>query len=341
MILNREEILHLLQSISPGLASRESIEQSTCFAVTNGVIASYNEEAMCRAPTPFGKFTGAIPAKPLLEMLSKITDDEVDFEFTDECLIIKRKRGKTRIRIETAVVLAIDKVQKPKLWKSLPEGFLEALETVANASDDSDPQIERTCTHLHPKWIEACDGYQVCRWPIKTGLVESILVRTSTVKNAVGLGATEWAETPSWLHFRNEARVVLACPRYLGEFRDLTNFINVEGEEAELPKGLVQASERSEVFSEENADNPRLHVDLMAGKMRVKGIGVSGDNLEWTKVKYAGDPVSFQIKPNLLAKAVEKKSKCIIAEGRLKVDGGQWIWVTVLGKPKKVESSKE
>ena len=48
--MNREDILEALEIVKPGLASKEHIEQSTCFAFKNGKVMTFNDEISVSHP---------------------------------------------------------------------------------------------------------------------------------------------------------------------------------------------------------------------------------------------------------------------------------------------------
>src|ERR1700679_2349375 len=96
--VNREELLSKLQSVQPGLASREVIQQSSCYCVTGGYIVTFNEEIACRIPSGLPKdFEGAIQATPLLALLQKLEEEFVTFEINDKELKVTGKRREAGI----------------------------------------------------------------------------------------------------------------------------------------------------------------------------------------------------------------------------------------------------
>ena len=56
--------MHKLEAVSPGLATREAIEQSSCFVFKDGRVMTFNDEVACSIDCELG-FDGAVAAKPL------------------------------------------------------------------------------------------------------------------------------------------------------------------------------------------------------------------------------------------------------------------------------------
>ena len=340
MRVNREAFLHCLESVQAGVTSKDVVAQASCFAVLNGDVLSYSDEVYCRAESLLpDKFSGAVPHKPLLELLRKLNEDEIEVKQSEGELLLIGKGRRAGIRMEREVSLPFGSVETPEEWRKLHPDFADAVGIVQCAASTDTNQFHLTCLHLHPQWIEACDSFQICRWPLKTGLKEPVLVRQTAIKHVVSLGMTEFAETGSWIHFRNEAKLVMACRRYQDEFPDITGFFEVKGTPTQLPKGLVQATENAHIFSAENPEADRVFLRLADGRLRIKGVGANGWYRETKKISYNGPPLDFRIAPQILVSLVKRFNDCVVAKDRLKVDMGSFVYVTCLGKPEGAEQA--
>ncbi len=329
--IDRMELLQRLEAIQPGLSPRDIVEQSSCFVFKDGLIQTYNDEIACRIKSPF-KFTGAVTAAPLLAILNKLKEDDVEVEPTEEELLIIGKKRRAGIRMDAEITLPIDSVEKPKKWRPIHEDFVEAISIVHECAGTNQEEFALTCVHIHPKYIEACDNHQLTRYRISSGVTVAALVRRDAIKHIISLDMTEFAETETWIHFRNPTGLMLSCRRFIEEFPNLSPILKVEGEPTTLPKGLADAADKAEVFSKENADDNQVMVELRPGKLRIKGTGTSGWYSEVKKLKYNGKAISFQISPRLLMELTKRHNECLVSEERLKVDGGKWVYVSCLGK---------
>lgn len=331
MNVNREIFLQALESVQPGLSSKRMIEQDDCFILRNGAISTYNDEIYCRIPGPLLKdMEAAVLAKPLLEQLRRWKEEEIGIELNDSELILTGKGRKTGIRTEGEITLPVHLVEKPKSWNELPEHFAEAVAMVGQCALSAG-DFETVCIHVHPDWIEASDKVQICRWKMKTGIKESILIRRDSIKHIANLGMTEFAETEAWLHFKSASGLRLSCRRYVSDYPDLTKFLKVDGQPTVLPRGLAEAAEKAEVFTAENADTNQVMIDLRPGKLRIRGQGISGWYSEIKKIKYDGEPLRFLMSPGLLSELVKRTNDCEIAPGVLRVNGAGYVYVTCLG----------
>ena len=337
MRVNREEILKILESVGPGLAPREIIEQSSCLVFDNGRVMTFNEEVFCSRESPLDGIEGAVKAKPLLDLLGKMPDDEIEITANGAELLVNGKRRKAAVRMEQKVLLPVSEIEEPEEWRQLPEDFNDAVSLVHSCASREESQFVLTCIHIHPEYLESCDRFQIARYPMDTGVNEPILVRAESLKKILGFDMTEVSETKAWIHFRNPADLTLSCRRYLEEYKSLDAFITPEGTTpVSLPGGLKEVVSRAEIFSGENAaGNNNVLVELQADRIIIQGEGSSGWFKEMKQAKYDGDSIRFLIAPKLLVEISEKSEDCRVMEGRLFIDTGKFRYATATNKEKK------
>ena len=329
MRLKREQLLHRLQQVSPGIASREILEQSASFVFSKGKIVTFNDEILCEADFDCG-VEGSVHATPLLNLLGKMADEDVEISANESDFLVTGKNSRAGVRMNKEILLPYDSVEAPGKWHPLHGEFNEAIEVVQGSASKDDLNFNLTCIHLSPKYIEASDGYQLTRYIIATGLEHDCLIKKDSAKNFVGLGMTQVSEGKNWIHFRsNDMRI--ACRRWVQEYIDLDEVINFTGKKTTLPGGLAEAVDKAEVFSTDNASENLVLIQIKQGKLRLKGEGAHGWYEERKKIEYDGDPISFMIPPRLLAEVTKRTNDCEITAERLKIDAGKFVFVAVLG----------
>ena len=84
MRINREELLKALESVTPGLSPKEIQEQTNCIVFHEGQIITFNDEISCSRESPLGDIEGAVRAIPLLTLLSKLTEEEIQVEHSKD-----------------------------------------------------------------------------------------------------------------------------------------------------------------------------------------------------------------------------------------------------------------
>jgi len=332
MRVKREELLQQLESVSPGLAARELIEQSSCFVFKDGRVFTFNDEVACSIECLVADtVAGAVVAKPLIELLSKLPDDEIDVSMGKERVLVKGKRRRAEVVMEAEMALPIDSVESPGEWVELEREFLDAVNiTQAVAGKGKDTNFNLTCVHIHPERVEACDNYQAARYPVDTKVKSSCLIRQASIQYVPQLGMTEISECEAWTHFRNPAGLVLSCRRWKEDYENLDPIFDCAGSKATLPGGLAEVVDRASIFSAENAKDDNIFVHMKNGKLLVRGEGLTGKFEEQRDIKFDGD-ISFLIAPKLLVEITQRANDCVIGDGRLRIDAERFVYVSCLG----------
>lgn len=333
--VSREDFLQMLESVEPGVAEQEILEQSKSLVFTDGLVTTFDEELCCRTPTGLnGQLKGAVKAAPILNLLRKLQEEEIDILQKDGKILIRGKQKESGFVMDREVVLPVDSVEQPGEWQPLHDDFLDAVNLVCGCiSTDKDADFSLGCVHIHPKWVEASDTTQIARYRLPTGVQEAILVRGGKLKHVVAMGAREFSETPGWIHFRNPRGTTMSCRRYIEDFHDLSPYLKLQGDPFVLPAGLTEAAERAAILASESAEDCQVLVDLSPGKVKVRGQGVSGYYTETRKSNYTGRPLAFLISPTLLGEIAKKYKDAVISEDKLCIKGGSWRYVTRLGRP--------
>lgn len=343
MEVNREELLRSLETVAPGLAPRDIVEQSEKFVFMDGLVVTFNDEIYCHTGTNL-KIEGAVSAAPLLSILRKLSDKTLKISVSQkgDSLILKGSGRRLEMGFFPEIFLPIDKVDLPTKWKKLPVEYSDAVNAVKRCASKDEALFMMQCVHIHPEWMESCDNFHLCRYSFKTGVREPCFVKRDSIKHMVDMGMTHFSETDAWVHYKNPSGMNMSCRRVVGEdYPNLAPILESRGEPIILPKGLAEAAERANVFSSEEDDNI-VKVELEPGRLFVSGKGITGRYKEVKKIKFTGDPRVFFIDPSLLAQLVRDYNECEITPDYLRVDAGSFVYVTCLGvENKKKEADEE
>ncbi len=340
MRVQREGLLKVLELLTPGLAVRETIAQSSCLVFSeDGRIMTFNEEVMASMPSPL-KLKGAVKAKPLLDLLSKLQDDaDLEIDQKDGELSVKGHGRKSGIRMEHEVLLPVEAVETAKEWRPLDPAFCEGIGVVYPCAGSDTTKFILTCVHIHPDFVEACDRFQIARFPMKTGVQSPVLVKAESIKKILGYDMTEVSETDTWIHFRNPKGLVLSLRRFVDSYTDLSKFLTKEETSPITLPPLEEVVGRAEIFSGENKVGSHVIVELLKDYIIVEGQGASGWYKERKEVKFNGTPMKFKVAPKLLVEINKKSGDCMVGESRLVVDTGKFIYVTCTVLPQKKEEA--
>lgn len=342
--VNREAMLRALELLTPGLSTRETIAQSSCIVFNGERAMTFNEEVFCSVASPVPGLIGAVKAKPLLELLSKLVDDvDVEVEQKGSEFLLKGSGRRSGIKMEAEVLLPVEAIESPVEWRKLDPEFCEGISTVHPCASTDNGKFMLTCIHIHPDFVEACDRFQVARFPVKTGVVEPILVRAASLCKILGCGMVEVSETGNWIHFRSEGGLVVTLRRFLEDYPDLSAMLDSSNmQKMTLPGALEEIVNRAEIFSGDLGSGNLLTVDISAEWITVIGEGVSGWHRERKPIIYHGEPIQFQIPPRLLVAITKRSLECLVGEKRMVVDTGKFVYCTCTMVPgTKLETEKK
>lgn len=336
MIINREMLLSKLLTIQPGVSKKNIVEQSSCVVFLDNMLITYNDEIACFAPFKCD-LMGAVQYDPLVSILSKMPEETLEASTTAHTLILKGKGGrKASIRMDVEVLLGVGEVEAPKKWHDLDEAFSDAIRIVQPCCGTDENAWILTNFHITPKYVEATDSVQAARYDIDMPVKANLLVSGVAIRHVIDMGMCHISETPNWLHFKNDAGLVMSMKRAVSsdDFPDLSPFLNQDGVAVKLPKGLVAAAERAAIFTAEDSENTDVLIELIPDKVKITGTGVNGKYVEPKKMEYDGVPCAFMINPEQLIKLVKTYSECSVSDRVIKVDGGRYVYITSLDQPK-------
>ncbi len=339
MRLNREKFIAALQSVRAGLTSRETIEQSTHFVFRGGKVTTFNEEVCCSTTSDLGEDSlGAVQAKPVLELLYKLPDDEIEVEFTESEFTLKGKRKFAAYRLESQIFLPEDAVEQPKEWVALPEGFGEAVALACSCASTDDSRFALTCVHFHPEYVEACDNLQLLRYPLCLGITTPILIKASALSGLEKVDVQKFGVAANWLTFRSDSGLTYSCRRYAEDYPELGGIVAGGGTPITLPTGMELVVNRAKAAAT-SADDDKLDVSLKAGKVRIQSLSSRSRYWEVQDVDYDGPPLSFRISADVLASLGSHDGSAEVSESKLKVVTDRYSYVSCLTKvSKKVEA---
>jgi DNA polymerase III sliding clamp (beta) subunit (PCNA family) len=315
-------------------------------------VFTFNDEIACRKKTVID-FEGTIPAAPLLAILEKLPDEklEVDTSKSGE-IMFRGKRKKFRLTHDVKILLPIGQVskEKPEVWHDLPESFKDVINNVKDCCSNNEDNFNLTCLHIHPEFVEACNGCQLIRWYTKFGLAKPVLIRGLAVSHVVGLDMDRIAETENWIHFRNSHGLILSCRKFVEDYptNEISEAIKIKGEEVTLPKSLGEAADRAAIMAGENTagQGAQLLIRLRKNEIIIIGQGLIGEYEESKKAEYSGPEIRFGATPVLLQSIAKSYTHATINERMLKASGGsaektgRWVFASTLMRPKKSDEGE-
>lgn len=346
IVLDRDaqkQFIQQLESARPGLSQSCIFEQSETFVFKNGYIHTYNDEICCSVKCDL-PFEGAVDSKTLLKQIKILGNYWIRIEQNDTSLVIIRDQSQTHIRLEPTICLDYKSVPTPGKWKRLPKEFAKAVETVAPCAGKNEVIFGMVQVHLTKEFIEACDDYRLCRYKMKTGIKQNMLIRADSLIPISKREMTHFSITPSWIHFRNNNGVRISCRYIIKEDLEFENLsvnkdrlypcidtvLDIGCETLTLQKKLIQKIIRVPIFVKASDRTNSIRFDVVGNILKVSGEGVFGYHEEEFVVDDSGTDFSFKISPALLTQIATKNTSCEVTTDRLKVDSESYVYVACL-----------
>lgn len=335
--VDRASLLRRLLAAGAGLAPAGSGSLlGSCFFLSKGWVYAFNQEIACAAPAagldPSAR--GAVPAEEFIKILRNTEEEFVDISATDKSLIIKGKGKRTQLPLDADAKMDASRVERPGEYTRLDPTFAEGISRVVPCCRKKvDPkEFGKSCVHITPTFVEACDNVRAARYDVATFVAESALVRGTTVAELVPLGFTQACETPRWLHFRNPSGLRMSLRKIPGEdYPDYGELLSKRGSKVTLPRGLKGAALRAGVVAEADEEGEKVIVRLTREGTFVEGSGALGRHVdEREAAEFEGEGFAFKVPAKLLAELSEKRGELEVCGNALRLSDGPYTYLTSL-----------
>ena len=339
MKINRAEFIKVLNSVKPGLATKELVEQSMSFIFKGGQVITYNDEVAVHAPLKDDfEVDGAVPAKEFLAILGKFKGEDVELEPLENELRLKCGKSKAGIPLSGNIVLPISDINIPDEWYDLPNDFMDAIKACLPSTSRDLTRPVLTTIHLNNDFAESTDNARITRWTWTEDAAlgaDDFLLPAEAATALTRFDAVEYRCEDGWAHFSNGKGVVFSCRISEGNFPNIDEHI-VGGTSIGkiiFPEGMAEMLDRAGVFANNGsgAYNPvNISIDKK-GLMVLRGEGDSGWYEESCRVKWDGDSeIAFSIHQAHLQDILKTTSGASIGDGKILFETDNFVHLVAL-----------
>ena len=327
MKIDRREFLSALEACAPGLASKENIEQSQCFVMQDNKIMAFNDVILTVHDTPLA-VRGAVPAKPLLELLRKLTEDELEITATDSELRVKGEGRRSAIKLNPDIYLPTGVVDPVDHWTDLPPAFADSLPMVADCALATGDPLALTCVQILPNAIQACDQLQAARYEVETGVSAPVLLTAQACKSVNGLGVAAMCETESWIHWKTYTGLQVALRKIQMDYPEGIEAIFQATAEREIniPASVTDILTRAAPFLEETSDGKTGKIEFKPGRLLLTAKNGSGWYQEFKEIDYDGPALELSINPKYVANLLKHGLPAILCSDSLRIEGDGFVY---------------
>ena len=215
---------------------------------------------------------GCVKADSLMQLLSKIKDDEIQISINESELLIKGKRFESGILFDSDIRIPIDEVAVPKKMKKLPDNFKQSakLACLTASSALSEPLL--TCVYLNNSTVESCDNDRITICNLTSNLGFTTLILAENLLKLCDDDLIEAYADESWIYFKTADNVLLATRTYNEKYLDLHQFIPEikEGTKIIFPDNIFEILARADIFSKDVISQEKnVQIRVQKHKMKV------------------------------------------------------------------------
>jgi DNA polymerase III sliding clamp (beta) subunit (PCNA family) len=332
MQVNKTKLQKALGYVSPGLASKEVIQQATAFVFMDGVIMTYNDRISISHPMEELKgLTGAIQADELYKLLNKVKREEIDIIINENEAVIKSGKMKAGFTLQSEIKLPFESIGKKGKWKVISGEMVKAMMFTAMACSEDMSRPELTGIHLNQGGIEATDNHRIVRYTIESmeAMDIDIIIPANAAMEISKLSPVKIAKGEGWIHFKTDEGTVISSRIIEAKYCDLSPFMKVKGHSLEFPKKIIDIIDRAVIFSKrDHVLDEEIDVGIDNNQLSVSSKSGTSWFEEKTNINYEGSPIIFTIIPYVLRDILTKTLTCIVGDTRLKFSGDNWIYIT-------------
>jgi len=336
MKINKTALQQALETVKPGLGSKEIVEQATSFAFLEGRVVTYNDEVSISCPLPGLAIRGAIRAEELYKLLAKVTEEELEIKVEGGEVLLCAGRASAGLPIQQEIKLPLEEVGAIENWFPVDKLFLEALKFAQYTCSQEASHPVLMCVHVDGSagLLESSDNFRLtqCTIPVLPGV--DFLLPAAVITALLQMKPVEMALGEGWVHFRAASQAVFSARLVEGAFPNIAPYLLVEdGFEINFPITLQDVLQRAAIFSTRDtlADNV-VRIRLENRLMIIHGEGEYGWFKEELNYKHKGVPVSFSLNPAFLQQALKGLRKCTKGERTLLFEGETWKHAVALFK---------
>ncbi len=333
MKVKRSHLKTALEITKPGLGKSSDSEQADFYGFTGGRVVTFNDEISMSYPVEGLDLEGAVYAKELHGLLSKLDSEDIEIEHGQRQVVVKSGKAKAGFAIRK-LQMPFGEMSEQTDWKDLPDGFVEGLSfaITCTSKDLSKPLFNSV--HVNSEgYIEATDNYRIASYDLEEGGIDTFLIPARSARQVVKINPDYYSINEGWIHFKNSLDTILSCRVLSNEFFNTDEFLEVEGIEFTFPEDTSKLLDRAEVFLQDKMfDEQIVEITVRAGAIDVLAESDQSWFEESTDAKYKGKDITFYATPSLLKDIFKTTRVATISTNldRIAFEGDGWIYVAML-----------
>jgi hypothetical protein len=316
--------MRILESVRPGLASRQTHEQATHFIFTGKDVATFNDR-LCITHPYDSDFKCSVKAIDFHKWLSYIEGEKLDLTLDGKAMVATVENDEAGFSCSLDDNHKVEKYIRRRShdakgkFEKLPDEFLEGVQLCMFSCSTDLSRSAMNCVNINGKDLMSSDGMRLS-WFTMSDEMPSCLIRARDLSELVKFPITQYRITKKWAHFKTDDGVMFSAKLITGDYPDkrphfdATKKLTVVAE-IEFPKEPLQRSLNATGIMVEEADmiDRFVQVELEPNSIILSSERSKGMATGWTKsrieTEYEGTPVHFKINPTFLYQVLDRMTK--------------------------------
>jgi DNA polymerase III sliding clamp (beta) subunit (PCNA family) len=261
MEIKTEAMLHALNEVKPGLATKSIIQQMENVTFTGNDIITYNDQICVLYPFETD-FSASIRHKDLMKIITKISTETFDMTLNDNEVLIAAKSTKAGLTtiIEDEISTNIDSLirQLPNddneiKWQDLPAEFMSGAMLCISAAETDMSKGILACLYTNGKDLICSDNQRVSWYQLTENLNAEFFIKATILSELSHFEFKQFSISDAWINFKTENDAVFSTRLVKGKAMDyfLKVFNGFDDKKIPLPEGLSELIDSASVMAED------------------------------------------------------------------------------------------
>lgn len=315
MKIKTEELNKIFEKIKIGLAQKDIVEQAKNITFDGKYAFTYSGNIGVFFPFKTD-FVCSVPAQEFMKIISDISDENIDIEFSENSLKLFGKNIKAELKVLTNIkdsTLVIN--QRIRFYK-LSKDFLEGLEFCSFAVS-KDVSSKFNGIYVTGNDIFGSDDLRISHFEMKSEIKTPFLLPLNSVLSLKGFELEKYGMKDGWIYFK-DSEEVLFCSRLLElDYDNPLEYFEFEGEKIIFPEDTKSLVEKASILAEGDFDiDKKVVLKIKDGKLVCKG----ENDIGWIKTSVKMESkkdMQFIINPIFFLQILDKTNSAKVGEDRI------------------------
>ena len=345
MKVQKEKLLHALNQVKPGLATKSIIQQMENVTFTGEDIITYNDQICVLYPFETD-FSASINHKDLYKIVTGIKSDSFNMIMKENAVVITSEVEDESTKAELISMVEEElndnikslteqlPSEENKLeWKELPKDFISgALLCIPAASTDMAHGV-LTCLYVNGTDLICSDNMRVSHYEMESNTDVEFFVKATIVRELSHFDFVWFCVAKSWVHFQTENGTIFSVRLIRGKGLDYFKkmFSGFTGVKIELPKEIKELVESASVMAPDDEHNSK-HMFISFEKDHIicstqsdRGVITKKKSIDYNKET----PIEFSISATFLQQILGMPLTMVVGDKKSLFESGNFKHVLI------------